>query len=82
MRAIPFDSKRLVPHVTLGRPRGRSVAIQLDAVSLRDASPLTVREVCLVKSDLLPTGPHYETIGSARLGVRGSRGRPGSWANT
>ena len=81
-RGIPFDSKRLVPHVTLGRPRGRSVAIRLDAVSLRDASPITVREVCLVKSDLLPTGPRYETIGSDRLGMRGSLGRAGSRAKT
>jgi 2'-5' RNA ligase len=71
MRGIAFESKRLVPHVTLGRPRGRSAAIQFDGVSLRDVSPLTVHEVRLVKSDLLPTGPRYETIASARLGVRG-----------
>jgi 2'-5' RNA ligase len=70
-RGVPFDSKRLVPHVTLGRPRGRSLVIRLDAVGLRDVPPLDVREVGLVRSDLLPTGPRYETIASARLGVRG-----------
>jgi 2'-5' RNA ligase len=64
---IAFDSKRLVPHVTLGRPRGRSGSVQLSPVSLRDASPLTVHEVNLVKSDLLPTGPRYEIIASVPL---------------
>jgi RNA 2',3'-cyclic 3'-phosphodiesterase len=69
-QGIAFDSKRLVPHVTLGRPRGRSGPIQLTPVNLSDASPLAVREVNLVKSDLLPTGPRYETIASARFRER------------
>ncbi len=70
---VDFDSKRLVPHVTLGRPRGRSGPIQVKHVSLQDAPPLTVREVTLVKSDLLPTGPRYETIATAHVGQQSRR---------
>jgi RNA 2',3'-cyclic 3'-phosphodiesterase len=69
---LAFDSKRLVPHVTLGRPRGRSGPLPLTPVDLRDAQPLAVREINLVKSDLLPTGPRYETIATAQLGSRRS----------
>ena len=65
---VAFDSQRLVPHVTLGRPRGRSGSLQVQPVGLQDAPPLTVREVNLVKSDLLQTGPRYETIATAHVG--------------
>ncbi|HZO29148.1 MAG TPA: RNA 2',3'-cyclic phosphodiesterase [Chloroflexota bacterium] len=67
---ITFDSKRLVPHITLGRPRGRSGPLPLISVDLRDAPPLAVREVDLVKSDLLPTGPVYESLMTVQLGAR------------
>ena len=66
---IQFDSKRLVPHVTLGRPRGRSGSVPLTPVNLRDAPPLAVHEITLVKSDLLPTGPRYESLSTAVLGA-------------
>lgn len=66
-QGIAFDSKRLVPHVTLLRPRRRSGPLPLTPVDLRDAPPLTVSEVNLVRSDLLPTGPRYSTLGSARF---------------
>ena len=66
---IAFDSKRLVPHVTLGRPRGRSGPVPLASVDLRDVPPLTVRTINLVKSDLLPTGPRYEAVATAHLGT-------------
>ena len=66
---VAYDAKRLVPHVTLGRPRGRSGPIRVPSASLRDAPPLLVRAVNLVKSDLLPTGPRYETIATARFGA-------------
>ena len=69
-RGISFDSKRLVPHVTLGRPRGRSGPVQFSPVSFLGVPPLTVHDISLVKSDLLPTGPQYETIASARLGMK------------
>ena len=65
---VTFDSKRLVPHVTLGRPRGRSGPLQVSHVSLSDAPPLLVQDVNLVKSDLLPTGPRYELLSTAALG--------------
>lgn len=67
---VAFDSKRLVPHVTLGRPRGRSGPIPLSPLDLHDEPPLSVDQINLVKSDLLPTGPRYETIATARLGSR------------
>jgi len=69
---VPYDSKRLVPHVTIGRPRGRSGPLQARSVNLQDDPPLLVREVNLVKSDLLPTGPRYETIATAHFGIQRS----------
>ena len=65
---IAFDAKQLVPHVTLGRPRGRSGSLPLPPVDFRATMPLAVREVNLVHSDLLPTGPRYETLVTARFG--------------
>ena len=59
---IAFDSKRLVPHITVGRPRGRGGSITPVSSSFQDAEPITVAAVNLVKSDLRPTGPVYETI--------------------
>jgi 2'-5' RNA ligase len=67
-RDIAFDSKPLVPHVTLGRPRGRGGPLPVSAVDLSDVPPLTVASVNLVKSDLQTSGPRYETISIARLG--------------
>ena len=67
-RRIAFDAKKLVPHVTLGRPRGRWGALELAQIDFHDAPPLIVREITLVKSDLLPTGPLYETLATADLG--------------
>jgi RNA 2',3'-cyclic 3'-phosphodiesterase len=64
---IAIDSKRLVPHVTLGRPRGRGASIPTAAVDFHGAPLLAVAAVNLVKSDLQPTGPVYETIASATL---------------
>jgi 2'-5' RNA ligase len=64
---IAFDSKRLVPHVTVGRPRGRGASIPPVSTTFQGAEPLTVAAVNLVKSDLRPTGPAYETIASVTL---------------
>jgi RNA 2',3'-cyclic 3'-phosphodiesterase len=66
-REVAFDSKRLVPHVTLGRPRGRGGPLPLASVDFSDAPSLTVTTVDLIRSDLLPTGPRYETIATVRL---------------
>jgi RNA 2',3'-cyclic 3'-phosphodiesterase len=66
-RYIKVDSRSLVPHVTLGRPRGRSGSIPLAPLDLHDAPSLTVRAVNLVKSDLLPAGPRYETIATVHF---------------
>jgi 2'-5' RNA ligase len=66
---IAFDSKRLVPHVTVGRPRGRGGSMPPVSVSFQGAEPLAVAAVNLVKSDLRPGGPVYETIASVTLGA-------------
>lgn len=74
-RGIAFDARRLVPHVTLGRPRGRSGALSMPTVDLRDAPHLAVQTVELVKSELLPGGPRYETLASVALGDPTARDR-------
>jgi RNA 2',3'-cyclic 3'-phosphodiesterase len=66
---IAFDAKRLVPHVTLGRPRGRGGSIPPVSASFQNVEPLAVAAINLIKSDLRPTGPIYETIASASLGA-------------
>jgi 2'-5' RNA ligase len=71
-RAVSFDSKPLVPHVTLGRPRGRPRPRPVGLVDLRNVPPLQVGEINLVRSVLLQTGPRYETIATVQLDARRS----------
>ena len=77
-RRIPYDRKPLSPHLTLGRARmqrgrrreehrSRGSAPILPSVPRPNAGPLGVTEVALVKSDLLPDGPRYETLARATL---------------
>ena len=61
-RGLPFDAKPLVPHITLGRPRNGTPRFQVPRTNLGNSPPLHVSAVSLIKSDLLPTGPRYETI--------------------
>jgi 2'-5' RNA ligase len=65
---IAFDAKPLVPHVTLGRPRGRRGPLPVVRIDLRDTPPLDVRQVGLIKSELRPDGPRYQAVATARLG--------------
>jgi 2'-5' RNA ligase len=69
-RRIPFDSKPLVPHVTLARPRRRQGRIAFEPIELRDVRPLTAYALTLVRSLLLPEGPKYTTLMKIGLGSR------------
>jgi RNA 2',3'-cyclic 3'-phosphodiesterase len=73
-QGIDFDARGLVPHVTLVRPRRGSGPLPATPVDLRETPPLDVSELDLIRSDLLPTGPRYESIATARLGHAGSVG--------
>jgi RNA 2',3'-cyclic 3'-phosphodiesterase len=65
---VHFDSKPLVPHITLARPKRRSGPLPIAPLDLSDAPPLAVGHVSLVRSYLLPTGPKYESLAKQRLG--------------
>ena len=67
-RQIEFDARGLVPHVTLLRPRRRVGPLPYEPVDLRSTPPLLVSEVNLIRSDLLPTGPRYQSIATLPLG--------------
>jgi 2'-5' RNA ligase len=67
-RGIRFDSKPLVPHVTLARPRRRQGRIDFEPVDLSDAPPLAANALTLVRSLLLPEGPKYTSLMKIRLG--------------
>lgn len=66
---VRFDAKPLTPHITLGRPRNNAGRLTFPPTDLSDAPPLQVREVALIKSDLLPTGPRYEPVATATIGA-------------
>ena len=65
---MSFDARGLVPHVTLVRPRRGSGPLPAPPVDLRKSPPLDVSELQLVRSDLLPSGPRYQSIATAPLG--------------
>ena len=74
---ISFDSKPLVPHITIGRARDtidRETSLRLHAELLRLGEnrrlSTTVREVALLESRLHPGGPEYVALHSARLGAK------------
>jgi RNA 2',3'-cyclic 3'-phosphodiesterase len=69
-RRVRFDSKPLVPHITLARPRRRQGRIAFDPVDLSDAPPLNAYALTLVSSLLLPEGPKYTTLMKIGLGSR------------
>jgi len=64
---IHFDAKPLVPHITLGRPRNNAGRLSVPPTDLTATPPLQVQEIALIKSDLLPTGPRYQSVHEARL---------------
>ena len=60
---IPREAREFVPHVTLGRARGRiDISSFLEKFSERSFGKFTVREFTLVRSYLKPGGSEYEII--------------------
>jgi 2'-5' RNA ligase len=74
-RAVAFDAKPIVPHVTLGRAQRQARPAAGRALTARLAAPrwpappppCTVRAVALIRSDLSPRGPRYTTLGEYPL---------------
>jgi 2'-5' RNA ligase len=66
-QGVHFDAKPLVPHITLGRPRSHAGRLPAPTLSLADSPSLHVRQIVLIKSDLLPTGPRYQPLSYAPL---------------
>ena len=68
LAAIGFkeEKRAFTPHLTLGRlksPRGkREVSRQIEASGECNCGTLTVREICLFKSDLKPSGAVYTKL--------------------
>ncbi len=66
-RGVAFDSKPLVPHITLARPRGRGGLPSVPVPVMTGAPPLLAARIDLVQSDLLSGGPVYTTLFSVPL---------------
>ena len=69
----PFEARRYVPHLTLGRVRGggRELARLGELIRAEGTTPLgesPVDEVLVMASYLEKTGPSYEVLGRAPLG--------------
>jgi 2'-5' RNA ligase len=67
------ERRRFQPHLTIGRVRGMGIGItELGQLLLQNADTpigrMNVQKVTVFSSTLLPEGPVYEVIGSARLG--------------
>ncbi len=59
---IPFDPKPFVPHITLARKPRLPEGFDLSEIAVPPAV-MTVREVCLYRSDHLEQGMAYTVIG-------------------
>jgi 2'-5' RNA ligase len=57
-----------VPHVTLVRPKRGTGPLPLAPIVLSKTPAVQVTEIHLVRSDLLPSGPRYQAIATARVG--------------
>ncbi|MCC6175476.1 MAG: RNA 2',3'-cyclic phosphodiesterase [Chloroflexi bacterium] len=68
-RGIPFDHKRLAPHITLARPRrGSAPPPALPARHPLRVALLDVSHIVVVESDLRSDGPRYTVLERADLG--------------
>lgn len=73
---IPFDTKPMVAHITLGRAArralpmaGRSLGEALSSLAVPPVpSPCAVRHVTLYRSELGSAGPRYTVLSHHRLG--------------
>lgn len=66
------EKRRFVPHLTLGRfrsSRGKgTISRQIEAFKNHKFGKVDVRSVCLMKSELSPSGARYTKISEVRLG--------------
>ncbi|MBQ6382990.1 MAG: RNA 2',3'-cyclic phosphodiesterase [Clostridia bacterium] len=63
---IPFDPKPFVPHITLGRKPAVPAEFELSIIEIPSAV-MTVREVCLFRSDREENGMVYSVIGKSAV---------------
>lgn len=68
-RAVPFDAKPFVPHITLGRARrdasavgSRALYAALQRLPPLAGAPYRVETITLFKSELRPGGPRYTPL--------------------
>jgi 2'-5' RNA ligase len=70
-RGYRGEERRFVPHITLGRARGKdrpqSLASELAALANYDAGTMLVDEVSVYASELGPDGPEYRILARAPL---------------
>ncbi len=74
---FPIEKRPFMPHVTLGRARGKGViAIEEGALNLPGSSGLEfpVRELALMSSVLTPRGPIHTPLHRAHLSSEGFQG--------
>ncbi len=72
---IKPESRRYIPHVTLGRVKKRSLCPSLDemrgVLESDDFGAVEVQSMVLMKSDLKPTGAVYSVVHEFPLGQEG-----------
>jgi 2'-5' RNA ligase len=76
-RAIAYDAKPLVAHLTLGRARrdanpvaGRALTQRLATLTLTASpAPYHVETITLMRSELSARGPRYTALGTYPLGA-------------
>jgi 2'-5' RNA ligase len=65
------EDRRYTPHITLGRVKGDRPNDKLVTAMARHAAwkggEMTVRELCVMGSELTPQGPVYTVLGRARF---------------
>ena len=61
---VPFDPKPFVPHITLGRKPVIPEGLELSAIEIPSAV-MTVKDVCLYRSDCEESGMVYSVIGQS-----------------
>ncbi|MDD5556739.1 MAG: RNA 2',3'-cyclic phosphodiesterase [bacterium] len=69
---IHTEERRYTPHLTLGRVRERGGGKVFESIlplyAGESVGAMTVRELCLIRSDLSPDGPAYTTLHRSPLG--------------
>ena len=64
--SIPFDPRPFVPHITLGRKPAVPPELELSEIEIPSAV-MTVKDVCLYRSDREENGMVYSVIGQSAV---------------